>query len=273
MGFRTQPPAGAMLIGCRYAAGKGGFAQPRARTRPEWRRPCALAVEHLHVLGVGTFCARLPGAARGAASASPAARQATGARRGPRNPRSDPDQGCDARALSGTRGRARPGGPLEGEARPAGTPPHHHLAYAARHLDGVEVPPFRPVDGRSHPGRPCRPARGCRALRAGARRAFLDLCDLVDPRLDPGLHSAQLVDRARRHQFGAEGAVLQPAQAEGAPRARAGNPVERRHPPANLDGARRLGGGCCADGFQAFRIRHLAQRAFGRRQRLDGGTD
>ena len=132
-----------------------------------------------------------------------------------------------------------------------------------------EVPAFRPADGRPDPGRPCRPARGRRALRAGARGALFDLCDVVDPGLDPGLHPAQLVDRARRHQFGAEGAVLQSPAAARPPGARAGTALQRLDLPGDLGRARRLGRRRRDDGFAPFGARHLAQRAAGRRrQRL-----
>ena len=63
---------------------------------------------------------------------------------------------------------------------------------------------------------------------------------------------AQLVDRARRHQFGAEGAVLQPAAA--ARQAREG----RRHAgrtgtlPEDLVGTGRIGSRCRLDGFTPF---------------------
>ncbi len=73
------------------------------------------------------------------------------------------------------------------------------------------VSPLRPAARRPDPGGSCRPARSRGAFRAGPRSAVFDLCDMVDPRFDAGLHPAQLVDRARRHQLGAKGAVLQPA--------------------------------------------------------------
>ncbi len=105
------------------------------------------------------------------------------------------------------------GGALEDAARRTCVASADPRPYAARHRAGRPLPPLRPADRRSHPGRPCRPARGRGAIRSGSRGALFDLCDLVDPRRHSGLHSAQLVDRARRHEFGAKGAVLQSAPA------------------------------------------------------------
>jgi hypothetical protein len=45
-----------------------------------------------------------------------------------------------------------------------------------------------------------------------------DLCDVVDPRRDPGIHPAVVVAGEAWHDLGAEEAVLQPAQGQGAHR-------------------------------------------------------
>jgi RNA polymerase sigma-32 factor len=42
-----------------------------------------------------------------------------------------------------------------------------------------------------------------------------DLCDVVDPRRDPGIHPAVVVAGEAWHDLGAEEAVLQPAQGQG----------------------------------------------------------
>ena len=94
---------------------------------------------------------------------------------------------------------------------PGGPPSADRRAHAAGHRHRRALPQFRPADGRPDPGGPRRPSRGRGPLRAGTRGPLLDLRHVVDPRLDPGLHPAQLVDRARRHVVVAEGAVLQPA--------------------------------------------------------------
>ena len=53
------------------------------------------------------------------------------------------------------------------------------------------------------------------ALRSGARLQAGDLCHVVDPRLDPGIHPAVVVAGEDGHHRGAEEAVLQPTQAQG----------------------------------------------------------
>ena len=70
------------------------------------------------------------------------------------------------------------------------------------------------------------------------------LCHVVDPRLDPGIHPAQLVAGEDGHDGGAEEAVLQPAQAQGPDAGdRGGRPVARagqaRSPPASACPRRR----------------------------------
>ena len=112
---------------------------------------------------------------------------------------------------------------------------------------------------------PCRPARGGGALRAGARGPLFDLRVMVDQGVDPGLHLAQLVDRARRHEFGAEGAVLQPAAIAQPSGTRPRATLQCLHLPGNFGRAWRLGVGRRDDGFAPVGARHLAQRAAGRR--------
>ena len=151
------------------------------------------------------------------------------------------------------------------ERRRGRAPPPHRGAYAARHRACGAVPALRAAHGRSRPGGPCRPPRGGRPVRAGARGALLHLCDLVDPRLDPGLHPAQLVDRPRRHEFGPEGAVLQPAPPAGPPHARRRGADRRRGPRQDRRGDRRLPRRRGADGRPPVGSRYLPQRADARR--------
>ena len=68
---------------------------------------------------------------------------------------------------------------------------------------------IRPAARRFNSGRPCRLAGSRGPFRSRARSPFLDICHLVGPGLYAGLCIAQLVNRPRRHFFGAEIAVFQ----------------------------------------------------------------
>ena len=98
---------------------------------------------------------------------------------------------------------------------------------------------------RADLGRQCRHDAGGQALRPRSRVPPRDLCDVVDPRRDPGIHPAFLVAGENGHHGGAEEAVLQPAQAEG---------------PAAGDRGRR------SVARESEEDRHRARRARGRRR-------
>ena len=69
----------------------------------------------------------------------------------------------------------------------------HRLARAHMRLVialAVRFRPLRLVACRPDPGGPRRAPGSCRAVRTGPRRAFFDLCDVVDPRLDAKLRFA-----------------------------------------------------------------------------------
>ena len=59
-----------------------------------------------------------------------------------------------------------------------------------------------------------RPDAGREEVRARARLPPRHLCDVVDPRLDPGIHPALVEPGEDGHHRGAEEAVLQPAADE-----------------------------------------------------------
>ena len=59
-----------------------------------------------------------------------------------------------------------------------------------------------------------RPDAGREEVRARSRLPPRDLCDVVDPRLDPGIHPALVEPGEDGHHRGAEEAVLQPAPDE-----------------------------------------------------------
>ena len=65
---------------------------------------------------------------------------------------------------------------------------------------------------RTDLGRQCRHDAGGEALRSRPRLPPGHLCDVVDPRRDPGIHPALLVPGEDGHHGGPEEAVLQPAQ-------------------------------------------------------------
>ena len=99
-----------------------------------------------------------------------------------------------------------------------------------------------PARGRAHFRGQRRHDAGGQAVRPGPRLPSGDLCHVVDPRLDPGIHPSFLVAGEDGHHGGAEEAVLQPAQAQGPDAGhRGGRPVARagdqdRDPPRRARG-------------------------------------
>ena len=94
---------------------------------------------------------------------------------------------------------------------------------------------------RADLGGQCRHDAGGQALRSRPRLPPRDLCDVVDPRGDPGIHPAFVVAGEDGHHGGAEKAVLQPAQAEGPAAGDGGGRSVARKPEKDRDRARRAG--------------------------------
>ena len=155
--------------------------------------------------------------------------------------------------------------------RPRGRPQARHLASAAGRQDRHGLSRLRPADRRSHLRGQRRADAGGAPLRARQGLQAGDLRDVVDPRLDPGIHLALVVAGENGHHRQPEEAVLQPAQGQEQDfGARRGRPARRpgddhRHP------ARRRQAGRHRHEPPAWR-RHLAQRAVarGRRGRVAG---
>src|SRR3546814_13528384 len=68
-----------------------------------------------------------------------------------------------------------------------------------------------PAGRRADLGRQWRHDAGGQTLRSRQGVPAVDLCDVVDPRLDPGIHPALMVAGEDRHHGRAEETVLQPA--------------------------------------------------------------
>ncbi len=89
-----------------------------------------------------------------------------------------------------------------------------HLAFAARGQDRHGLSRLRPADRRGDFRGQCRPHAGGQALRAGQGLQARDLRDVVDPRVDPGIHPALMVAGEDGHHGKPEEAVLQSAQGQ-----------------------------------------------------------
>ena len=89
-----------------------------------------------------------------------------------------------------------------------------HQPPAAGGEDRHGLPRLRPADRRGDLGGERRADAGGQALRPGEGLPARDLCDVVDPGLDPGIHPALVEPGEDGHHRGAEEALLQPAQGE-----------------------------------------------------------
>ena len=129
-----------------------------------------------------------------------------------------------------------------------------HQPFAARGQDRDGLSRLRPAGVRDRRRRQCRADAGGQALRARPRLPAGNLCDVVDPGRDSGIHPALLEPRQNGHDRGAEKALLQSekgqkphqrarrrrfdAGASGGNRRPAGRERKggRRHEPANSPG-------------------------------------
>ena len=134
-------------------------------------------------------------------------------------------------------------------------------APAPRRQDRHGLSRLRPAGQRAHLRGQYRPDAGREEVRARTRLPPRHLCDVVDPRLDPGIHPAHLEPGQDGHHRGAEEAVLQPSPDEEPHRGVRGRRPEARgrhqdrHRPRRQRGRRRLDEPAHGDGR-----RHLAQR-------------
>ena len=107
-----------------------------------------------------------------------------------------------------------------------------HLAPAPRGEDRDGLSRLWPAVSRADLRRQYRPDAGREEVRARSRLPPRDLCDVVDPRLDPGIHPALVEPGEDGHHRRAEEAVLQPAPDEvEARRVRGWRPAARASSP------------------------------------------